>query len=216
MRTGRCSRTGRSATSCPARLRRRVRVAQGGARRGDRCCSNRGTGRREHVGSRAATGAVAGGGCGGASEFSIFIVFGTWIARIPTRRTAPPAAMIFWRFAFALRSTFLPSGCCPTADPDSAGAGVSGVGVVVVPVVSVVVAVVSVDGGRRRRRRRGRRGGRAGGRAAAVQVGTHGESAAATCRKPSSPSVKASLSIVNRRPFAFRRPLLTPTRPRTR
>ena len=36
-------------------------------------------------------------------------------------------------------------------------------------------------------------------------------SAAATCRKPSSPSVKASLSIVNRRPFAFRRPLLTPT-----
>ena len=87
VRTGRCSRTGRRRRVVrrpPAAALVRVQAALVAA-----------TGvptAEPGVGSTlgsvpAATGAVA-GGCGGASEFSIFIVFGTWIARIPTKNGA--------------------------------------------------------------------------------------------------------------------------------
>ena len=96
---------GRVVRRLPAAVQ--VRVRQSGARRGDRCCSHRRTGGRQHTrvcpgGDRRSRGRRL----RRCLSSSTFIVFGTWIARIPTRRTAPPAAMIFWRFAFALRSTF--------------------------------------------------------------------------------------------------------------
>ena len=85
-------------------------------------------------------------GSGGGFWWSLLIVFGTSTASSATRITPPTAAMIFWRFCFALRSSFGFFGIYGFAPSALAVVDVSEPGVVVVGVVApgVVVAVVSV------------------------------------------------------------------------